>query len=374
MESRRIRITYKAKCQACGKEVPRGSHGWYKKDFGVRCCECGPHTADSLPAKKGKGRRHIPNYKPIPKPAPTPVPSNEPKTKFNWISDSTSAVRCSDGVHRYEWNSVTAAVNDAINSSTALNDYNASYVNIRLERALGGEDKWNHYYTRSAFEHDLSNPPLAILEAVEEMKSQIDSEISVMATAPRRKVRRGQEFGEEIDADRFLARIPNVWERNIRQMHEHRTVTIGINLAISCKYNHEHMLYRGAAALALADVLVGQGYNVGIVLYESRSHPTSAVDKFCGKVVVKEPQMPLDTASVAFSICEIAFFRTALAIGAVRKMPGKVSSGLGHPERLFENDRSEVDYMIDSNVLSKAAAVDWIKTCVNKTQQEVINV
>jgi hypothetical protein len=375
MESRKIRITYKAKCQCCGSQVARGDMGWYKKDYGVRCMKCGQHPADAPLAKKGKGRRRMPSAprQSSPSPVPQMPSSNEPKMN-HWVPDGTKAVQCSDGVYRYEWTSVTAAVNDAINTSDALSDYNKSYCNSRIEHALSGSDRWNHNYTRQKFEHDLANPPEHIMDAVEELKSEIDQEINVLGTAPRRKVRRGQEFGEEIDADRFLARIPNVWDRNVRELRERRIVTIGVNLAISGKHDYEKLLYRGAAALALADVLVQRGYNVGITLYESRTNPTSAISRFCSKVIVKEPQMPLDTASVAFSICEIAFFRTALAIGAVRKMPGKVDTCLGSPARLFENDRKEVDYMIDSDVLSKYAAIDWIKNAVAKTDKEVAHV
>lgn len=381
MTSRQIRTVYSCKCQACQKSIAKGELVWYKKDYGCRCTSCGQHTEDSQPSKRGgRSAAKFQSRKPEPKPQskPMPIPQSggeQPKRQavpFDRSSDA--AVKCSDGVYRYEFKSVTECVQNAMNYGKAQNEHNQKWIDNQLDRTLSGHSEWGNYYTKEKFEHDLQNPPAHIVEAVEQLKEYITEEVSSVGYAPRRKVRRGCEFGEEIDADKFLCRNPNLWDRTVREMQEKKTVTIGCNLAIAGSRKAKELLYRGAAAVALAEVLGAKGYNVGITLFESRTSCTSSVSKFCSRVIVKEPNMSLDISSVSFAICEIAFFRACLANGAMRLADGEVYSSLGSPASLFEADAAEVDYYIDSNVFSKEQAVEWVKSCLKRTEAEVQNV
>ena len=86
--------------------------------------------------------------------------------------------------------------------------------------------------------------------------------------------------GEEaLDADRCLARSLAPWDRNVREHQARRTVTIGCNLSVNAGVPPKQLLYRGAAALVLADILSSRGLNVGIVLFDSRTHPTGQVER-----------------------------------------------------------------------------------------------
>ena len=76
------------------------------------------------------------------------------------------------------------------------------------------------------------------------MREKLVGEIDFPKT-PRRRVRHGQEFGESMDSDRYLARDPMAWDRSVRVETPRRTITIGVNLSVNCDVNGEEMMWRG---------------------------------------------------------------------------------------------------------------------------------
>jgi hypothetical protein len=279
------------------------------------------------------------------------------------------AERCVDGIHRYAFYSVSEAVEDAL-CDYAQNDTNRERIRLMQDNALSGSDRWGNYFTRSKLLAELSCPSQSLLSAVDEMRERLIGSLN-LPTTPRRKVRRGLDWGDELDADRFLFREPNAWERSIREHQPRRTVTIGCNITVSARVRPEQLLYRGAAALALADILAQRGCNVGIVLFKSVEQPTSSVDWGLIRYVVKDALMPLDVSSVAFSLCEIAFSRIVGVCGEARHWPGALRSGFGHPAPVPAADREGIDYLIDSDCLSREAAEAWLSAQLESEVEHV---
>jgi hypothetical protein len=184
----------------------------------------------------------------------------------------------------------------------------------------------------------------------------------VTPTAPRRRVRRGQEWGDELDADRYLCRDPNAWDRSVREAQPRRTVTIGCNIVVSWAAKPADLLYRGAAALALADVLTARGYNVGIDLFKVAGEPSSGVTIGMVRYRLKDPTMPLDLPALTFAMCEVAFSRIVGVCGEARHWPGKLAGGFGHPAPIPVADRQGLDYRIDADILGKVAAEAWLRS------------
>ena len=60
----------------------------------------------------------------------------------------------------------------------------------------------------------------------------------------------GLDEGEELDADRWLNREPNCWEKIVREAQPRKTVTIGVNLTVYAVQDPQSLIYRGAAACA----------------------------------------------------------------------------------------------------------------------------
>ena len=283
-----------------------------------------------------------------------------------------TATRYADGIWRYEFASVQEAVLDALDDY-AQNDDASEKIRSRMEYALSGRDNWSNRFTRKRFMVELAQPRRELLDAVDAMREQLIGEIAA-PTTPRRKVRRGQEWGEELDVDRWLSREIAPWERNIRQSQPRHTVTIGCNLAVNAHVKPYQLLYRGAAALALADILTSRGVNVAIHLFDSVEAPTSIVDKGVIRYVVKDHLMPLDVSAVAFAMCEIAFFRVVGALGGSRHFPGLLNEGLGRAMPLPHSDRAGMDFLIDSDVIGQDEAAEWLRGCLASQESEVCHV
>ena len=214
-------IRFKAhRCQKCGRELPVGSMA-YRVNSRVYCPACaGAPDRDSSPQSRRAPRRPIRNAVPDYSPSSGPMPGKN------------AAMRCADGIWRHEYASVTEAVRNALDDY-AQNDSTRKYLRGRLDYALSGRDGWAHDFTKDRFLRELSDPSAELLEAVDRMRERLLGDVAA-PSMPRRRIRRGQEFGEEIDSDRFLARSLTPWDRNVREQQARRTVTIGCNLSVNC--------------------------------------------------------------------------------------------------------------------------------------------
>lgn len=361
MRSRLISARYAGRCRTCGKSVHAGQPVWFAKNFGVRCQACGPHTAGDEPTTKSKYRGH------------GPARRQEPTHRSPYFEPTgcRPATHGSDGVHRYEFASITAAVRDAL-CDDAQNDFNREL--IRRRHSLHGLDRrgdsWTNRFNRERLLSELSNPSSKLLDAVDEMRQRLIGDLNLPVT-PRRKVRRGLDDGDELDADGWLARDPYAWERSVREPRTRQTVTIGCNLAVNAHHQPDQLLYRGAAALALADVLTERGLNVRIVAFFATYSPSRTVDRSVVSYEVKAADMPLDLSAVAFCLCEIAFARVIAVLGGARHWPGQLRSGLGSADRLPAGDRDGIDYLIDADCLSREAAEMWLRS---QLESEACNV
>jgi len=213
--SRMIQARYAAKCQACGLPIARGDAVWYKLGAGVRCPSCGKHPEDATPAAEVQV-------------APVVGADGQPVRV---------ARRDSDGVHRIEFESPMAVVAYA-RRDVATTEDNRQYLTQSLMHycigcdGTGPGDRWTNYYDYERLMNDSANPPAALLDAVSTMREQLLDRVAP-PQAPRRRVRRGQDYGDEIDPDRFVVRNPSLWSRVDRELQPRRTVTLGVNLPLA---------------------------------------------------------------------------------------------------------------------------------------------
>jgi hypothetical protein len=309
--------------------------------------------------------------------APTPTPRKTkrgqvPAPAAGAMTGEKSARQCADGVWRYEFGSVGEAVRDALDDF-AQNHASQEWLRDRMKRALSGRDDWANCFTHDRFMRELSRPPKHLLEAVDRMRERLIGDVAA-PSAPRRKVRRGQEWGEELDVDRYLSRDPSPWDRSVRERQPRRTVTIGCNLTVNGGVKPEELLYRGAAALALADVLTSRGVNVGIVAFDSVHLPTDIVGRGVIRYTLKDPLMPLDLGAITFALCEIAFYRVVGAVGGSRHWPGRLCPSLGSAANLPAADGAGIDYLVDADVLGEERAAGWLTGCLAAPETEACHV
>lgn len=348
-------------CAGCGATIFRGERAWYAncREAGYRCSGCGQHPVGS-------------NIRPATPPASSSRKPKRPSLPLPAMDTArpTAAYRGADGVHRYEFASIGEAVADALDDY-AQNDGNRERIRDSQNSALSGRDRWGNYFTRERLLGELTNPSAELLGAVDEMRQLLVEQIAT-PSSPRRKVRRGLDWGEELDPDRWLIREPNSWERTMREAQPRRTVTIGCNITVNAGIRPEQLLYRGAAALALADMLTSRGLNVAIVLFKSVSDPSTTVSQGVIRYSLKDATMPLDLGACTFAMCEIAFSRIVGVCGEARHWPGRLASGMGRGSSLPRADRQGLDYIIDADVLSRQAAEEWLKHQMQ--EKEVANV
>ena len=278
-------------------------------------------------------------------------------------------VREADGIDRITFGSVGEAVIDSM-ADYAQNEGSRANIASRLSAHMDGSDRWANYYTKAKLLDAIANPPQALLNAVEEMRQQLVDEISP-PVCTRRRIRRNQDFGDELTPESVLVRSLTPWERMTRETQPRRSVTIGVNLSVSSRQRAEELLWRGAAAATLADILNQQGMNVEIVAFWSIETISSGSKMVVAKYIIKQPDMPLDVGAVSVALAEIAYARLVALFGLARHMPGLLDDGLGVPMDLPAADRAGIDYLASADITNRTAAEYWLRASASRQESEV---
>ena len=277
--------------------------------------------------------------------------------------------RDADGIDRIAFDSVGEAVIDSM-ADYAQNEGNRKLIAGNLAAHMSGRDAWANYYTREKLLDTIANPPGHLLDAVEDMRRQLVDEISPPVCS-RRRIRRNQDFGDELTPESVLVRSLTPWERTTRETQPKRSVTIGVNLTVDCLQRAEHLLWRGAAAAALADILTQRGLNVEIVAFWTIDRMSSMSSMVVSRYVIKRADMPLDVGSVSVALAEIAYARLVALYGLARHVPGVLSDSLGHCAKLPQQDRAGIDYLSETNITSRGSAESWLRACASQQKSEV---
>lgn len=301
------------------------------------------------------------------KPKPRkPAPAQSPTARGR-------ASRGSDFIDRITFESVGEVVVDAL-ADYAQNETNRRKMADDVARHMTGSSRWANYYTKESLLAAIAKPPAHLIDAVETMRKSLMEEVCP-PQASRRKVRRNQEFGDELTPEAVLTRSLTPWERMSRENVSARRVTLGVNLSVSARQQPEELLWRGAAAAALCDILTSRGLSVEIVAFWSIRNVSSLSARAVAKYVVKRSEMPLDLGAVSVALAEIAFARLAALFAMARHMPGVLDNCLGNPERsLPEADAKGIDFLADANITTQTAAVAWLTRVAAQQEREVVNV
>ncbi len=160
----------------------------------------------------------------------------------------------------------------------------------------------------------------------------------------------------------------------VNSLRERIADTIGVNLTVNAGQRAEHLLWRGAAAAALADILTQRGVNVEIVAFWTIGRISNRSDMVVSRYVVKRADMPLDLGAVAVALAEIAYARLICLYGLGRHMQGILSKHMGHCETLPAQDRAGIDYLAESNVTSRERAEEWLRESAAHQESEALHV
>lgn len=366
MTPRLIKSFFTGKCRICGKTTAKGEQVWFAKHYGIRCQACGPHTDNDQPLPSKRTSRRPKTARRTAVRLAQPAPS-EPLQTCGFVPLYTPAsaetrlpaAAGPDGIYRLVWTSLSALVEDAF-TRYAQTAESRKYLDELHRRHAG--DRWANGHDEDSLRRAVRQPAARLLAAIDEMRSALLDELA-LPTTTRRKIRRGLDWGDELDTDRYLSREPNAWERSVRNPMARRSVSVGVNLTVAAGQSPEDLLYRGAAAVALADLLTQRGINVRIVGLSVGEEVSSTTNKLVSTTELKAADMPLDVASLATAVCDVGFFRMVVMPAEFRHLTGNVSACLGirGGQYLPGPDRMALDYLVESRVTDREAALAWLR-------------
>lgn len=279
-----------------------------------------------------------------------------------------------DNVWRVSWNSVSDLFRDSMETDYAANRSNAFEIERQLAAWDSAADSFTSGYTTETLKAALKSVPANVAQAIEKARAALIGEVP-LPTAPRRRRRRGLDCGDDINADAFLAFDPNCWERMQRESTAKPTVRLGVNVAALAHRTFDDCVYRGAAVVALADHLIARGLNVEIVATACSENITLAKQTVYASVVVKPADAPLDIATVALMLCEVAAFRMTFLVARARPIPfGGWNDYAGRTRHAPATDRAKFDFYADSDLLGERQSLEWLKACLRQVDAQAAEV
>jgi hypothetical protein len=327
-------------CKQCRAGIAKGTPAWWSQSLGWQCTSCngsGEGKKQPAPESKPKAEKKIPAA-----PGLKGIVEQRPGRRFD-----------------IEFSRMI----DAVDTGAAIGIGNGDFKEIDNRVQAYQRKEWLGYKTTAGIREVLQNGRADLTEMVEKMREQISNEIPV-PTSNKRRVRRGRDSGDEIDADRFLSRIPEMWNRIESDQIPANRVTVKINAAVSGGQKESAMAYRAAAGLALADALTERGASVEVQLIWCSRGKTDLADVTVSKVVVKQSDQPMSITDLAAACCDVAVNRMGLVLGTARMLPGELHSGLGFPMEMPEDIKQ--GFTVDRDIDTKQAAIQWVKAAVEK--------
>ena len=191
------------------------------------------------------------------------------------------------------------------------------------------------------------------------------AKLDVSALSPidlrRRLVR--TDFGDDYDAN--IARTGNfdrAWTRAKRRHGMSRqSVTVVANMTINANMETNILFWRGAAIVALCELLEPMGYNVAAIVGFAADYDHSSAKHAECRVTVKRQDMPLDLSS-ASAILLPGFFRGPGIAWLYNHSTHAVSTGIGSASELTVDPACE--YLISHNVSDEKTAMRAVKDIV----------
>lgn len=135
--------------------------------------------------------------------------------------------------------------------------------------------------------------------------------------------------GSEIDVARYLDGEPECWQRFETRVTEgagRRIVTIAYNCAASAGVSADVLLAKGAAVVALVELLEFAGHGVRVIICDGQQG-SMLTETY---VTVKEPDQPIDVSRIAFAVAHPATMRR-LMFSVWEQFPPAVREAINVP-------------------------------------------
>lgn len=250
----------------------------------------------------------------------------------------------------------------------------AAPINADGVNTFNGSDHWILRGTGGAqrsvatFEHDSATYSLP--ESARMLREQLSEDIPVFTTDTRARRRdhqaRGTRVRRPLDYERFRHGIdaqPRFWTRYERKERRHTgIVTIACNFGIKGSQPTEHLEWRGAATLALMDVLESLGYRAHLFgVITSMGHPGMRTG-YHVTIECKAPDARVSEQAMAI-LCD-AGLRRVMWWSHLLSCKERVDTiGKGGPTDY--RGTMKFDITTPQGIRTQAAAVEWVTTTVD---------
>lgn len=209
----------------------------------------------------------------------------------------------------------------------------------------------------------LANPMFpAGVERIQRLAAQINAPTPVSV----RRVARRAPQGDELDMQRvWNGELDTAWREMARAARVGPArVLIAVNASISGGESAETLAWRGVAALALAEALLGAGHMVRVVsAYQGRT-ADSASSRFTCECVVMDCGEAFDIHKAASLLASGLLARGILYDLQTRSSIYPVNKSIGYVEPLSEETLNRVGFdtiaIADSSIHNAKSAEKWI--------------
>lgn len=236
---------------------------------------------------------------------------------------------------------------------------NADNLEYTLTRAT---DFVNHH-NLTTLKESIFNPTKKSTYRLEQLKKEIETEIEV--TRGDDLVHHdGLDGGTHFDCVELLGGNSDCW--SVWELADSKVpaVKLIVDMSIRCNRSPSVMLWRGATAAAMADLLEDNGIATEIVAVR---YSTDTYQDMSGHVmqelVIKRATEQLTMSAVAAALCEVATCRLLMFAATYVTGVGRVNSGLGWPVEGYTPPCliEEHDLVVPSTIENHRQAVAWIK-------------
>jgi hypothetical protein len=194
--------------------------------------------------------------------------------------------------------------------------------NLRSYTTFGpGSGRWlgRHFDTLDEVEKAASAPWEHGMRVVDGMIEELRKGDLPRPAQIRRRPTYSEVDGDEVDMDRLRGGVP-FWRTTTRsKMSGPTVVTLVIEVGANCQVRHDDVLWRGAAAVAMATLMEEAGYRVEMYSYmysEGGYHGRGedSITNHLQCVCLKRPQDPIDQGSLVAAV-SAWFMRTVMFAG-----------------------------------------------------------
>lgn len=209
------------------------------------------------------------------------------------------------------------------------------------------------------------------LDTIRELANEAQASVNVKPISRKRRATWSEDGGEELDLDRLRSGQAAWLECRRQSVTAPQQVTLVVDVSTAARVNHRQIIWRGAAALVVADLLEAAGFNVEIIAVNyCRKGFANGKDYFVG-YRIKRVDQPLDMATLVNAISGW-FYRTIVfqSYHAEKVVP---SDGLGRPtmltaENVLEHLKLTTPPVIIANVWNQHDAAQLVRRVVDSFQ------